>query len=122
MRDLIISVILFSLLIAAIVGNSLFVTEKTEEIRAAVDRIPSIGSPDCKLRIDELRLLWQDFKKVARLSLSYTELNRIECLIAELDCHRQTGNANDFEHAKVLLTNLLVEMERLEKVTLDGVM
>ena len=46
----------------------------------------------------------------------------MECLIEEMECHRQTGNVNDFEHAKVMIMNVLNEIERHEKVTLDGVM
>lgn len=105
-----------------IVGNSLFVRKESEALTAAVAAVPSIDSPGCETRIGELRIHWQDFKKVARLSLNYSEISRMECLIDELECHRQTGNANDFEHAKVMMLNLLKEMERHEKVTLDGVM
>lgn len=122
MRDLTISVVLFALMITAIVGNSLFVCKEADLLRGAVDRVPSIDSPGCEERIGELRIYWRDFKKVARLSLSYSELNRMECLIEEMECHRQTGNVNDFEHAKVMMMNVLNEIERHEKVTLDGVM
>ena len=122
MRDLTISVVLFALMITTIVGNSLFVCKEADLLRGAVDRVPSIGSPGCEERIGELRIYWRDFKKVARLSLSYSELNRMECLIEEMECHRQTGNVNDFEHAKVMIMNVLNEIERHEKVTLDGVM
>ena len=122
MRDLIISAVLFALMIAAIWGNSVFVTDRTAELRAAVERVPSIDSPACEKRMGELRILWRDFKRVARLSLNYSELNRMECLLEELECHRQTGNVNDFEHAKVMMLNLLGELERLEKVSLDGVL
>lgn len=122
MRDLIISVVLFALMITAIVGNSIFVCKEAKLLRDAVSRVPSIDAPECKNRIGELRIYWRDFKKVARLSLSYSELNRMECLIEEMECHRQTGNANDFEHAKVMMMNVLNEIERHERVSLDGVM
>ena len=122
MRDLIISLILFALMIGIIVGNSLFVRRGTEGLIGAVEGVPDLGSPDCERKIGELRLYWRDFKRIAQLSLSYAELNRMECLIEEMECHRLTGNVNDFEHAKVMMINLLREMERLEKLSLDGVM
>ena len=122
MRDLIISIILFIIMISAIAGNSLFVCKRADLLRGAVGRIPSLDSPDCRERIGELRIYWRDFKRIARLSLCYSELNRMECLIEELECHRQTGNVNDFEHAKVMMLNVLSEIERHEKVSLDGVM
>ena len=122
MRDLVISLILFALMIGAMVGNSLFVGRETDELICAVEDIPSLDSPSCELRIKELRIHWRDFKKIARLSLNYSEINRMECLIDELECHKQTGNVNDFEHAKVMMLNLLREMIRQERVTFDGIM
>ncbi len=122
MRDLIISLVLFALMIGFVVGNSLFVQRGTERLIDAVEDVPAIDAPDCEKKIGELRLYWRDFKKAARFSLCYSELNRIECLIEEMDCHRQTDNMHDFEHAKVMLTSLLREIARLEKVSLDGVM
>lgn len=122
MRDLIISLVLFTLMIGFIVGNSLFVQRNTRQLISALGEVPAVDAPDCEKKIGEVRLYWRDFKKVARLSLSYSEMNRMECLIEEMDCHRRTGNANDFEHAKVMMINLLREMARLERLSLDGVM
>lgn len=122
MRDLIISIVLFIIMTGIIVGNSLFVCAGTERLIGALGEVPAVDAPHCEKKIGEVRLYWRDFKKVARLSLSYSELNRMECLIEEMDCHRRTGNANDFEHAKVMMVNLLLEMARLERLSLDGVM
>ena len=122
MRDLIISLTLFVLLIGAIWGNSVYILSGTREITDLIEEVPSFDSVECEKRIDQLRVSFQKFKKVAQLSLEYSELNRMECLIEELDCHRRSGNINDFEHAKVMMKNVIKEIERYEKVTLDGVM
>ena len=122
MRDLIISLTLFVLLIGAIIGNSVFILRGTERIDGLIDEVPALDEGDCKERIAQLRSAFEQFKRVARLSLEYSELNRMECLIEELECHRLSGNVNDFEHAKVMMKNVIKEIERHEKVTLDGIM
>ena len=122
MRDLIISLTLFVLLIGAIIGNSVFILRGTERIDVLIDEVPALDEGDCKERIAQLRSAFEQFKRVARLSLEYSELNRMECLIEELECHRLSGNVNDFEHAKVMMKNVIKEIERHEKVTLDGIM
>ena len=121
MKDFIISIILFSLLIAIIVCNSIYVKKEINILRDSVKSVPSIDSPDCQLFINSLRDEWRDFKKIARLSLNYTEINRMDCLIEELNCHFETKNDNDFEHAKILMLNLLGEIVRLEKISVDGI-
>ena len=121
MKDFIISVILFSLLIALIVCNSVYIKKEVNLLSDAVRSVPSIDSPDCQLLINSLRSEWRDFKKVAKLSLNYSEINKMDCLIEELNCHLYTQNNNDFEHAKIMMINLLSEIVRLEEISIDGI-
>ena len=122
MKDCVISLILFSLLLTFMVGNSIYIKKEANVLRDSVQNVPSINAPDCQDFIRSLRDEWLDFKKIARFSLNYSELNKMECLIEELECHRSTGNSNDFEHAKVMMTNLLKEFIRYEKISIDGIM
>lgn len=121
LRDLIISIILFSLLIALIIGNAIYINNEIKILRSQVNDIPSISSISCRDRVNRLRERWVAFKKIARISLSYADLSKMDCFIEELDCHLTTRNSNDFEHVKVMILNLLREMERLEKITADGI-
>ena len=95
MKDFIISIILFSLLITVIVCNSIYIKKEVNILSDAVRNVPSIDSPDCQLFINSLRSEWHDFKKIARLSLNYAEINRMDCLIEELNCHCRFGFLND---------------------------
>ena len=121
MKDFVISIILFSILIALIVCNSIYIKKEVNLLSDSVRSIPSIDSPDCQLFINSLRSEWRDFKKVAKLSLNYSEINKMDCLIEELNCHLYTQNNNDFEHAKIMMINLLSEIVRLEEISLDGI-
>ncbi len=121
MKDFIISIILFSLLITIIICNSVYIKKEVNILSDAVRSVPSVDSPDCQLFINSLRSKWHDFKKIARLSLNYSEINKMDCLIEEMNCHLETKNDNDFEHAKVVMLNLLSEIVRLEKVSIDGI-
>lgn len=121
MKDFFIAITLFSLLVAIIICNSIYVKNEVSILRDAVRGIPSIDSPDCQLFINSLRTKWRDFKKIARLSLNYAEINKMDCLIEELDCHLETKNGNDFENAKVMMMNILSEIVRLEEISVDGI-
>ena len=122
MRDFVISTILLSLLLIATVGNSLYINNEVKSLLEAVESIPSIDSPECPEFINSLRTEWKKFKKIARISLNYSEINKMDCLIEEIDCHFETKNNNDFEHAKVMMINLLGEIVRLEKISADGIL
>ena len=121
MRDLIIALVLFCLLITGAVLNSAFIRTGVDTLSNEVTAIPSLDSPNCKSEIDELRASWQKFKSTARFTICYSELNRMECLIEEMECHRRVGNVNDFEHARIMILNLLREMSRLEQISVSGI-
>ena len=121
MRDFIISIILFSILLALIIGNSLYINNEIKLLNEAVKDVPEIDSPECQNSINHLRDEWQSFKKIARLSLNYAEINRMDCLIEEMNCHLRTKNVNDFENSKVMILNLLGEIVRLEEISIDGI-
>ena len=121
MRDFIISIALFSILIVCIISNSLYINNEVNILRDAVQNVPAIDSPNCQLFINSLHNEWKDFKKIARLSLNYAEISRMDCLIEELNCHLRTNNNNDFENTKVMILNLLGEIVRLEKISADGI-
>ena len=120
-KDFIVSIILFSILVAVITGNSLYTIKEVNVLRDTVTSIPSIDSPNCQSFINSLQDRWHSFKKVAKLSLNYAEINKMDCLIEEMNCHLITQNNNDFEHAKVMILNLLGEIARLEKLSIDGI-
>ena len=121
MKDFVISIILFSLLISLIIGNSLYINNEIKLLNEAVKSVPEIDSPECQKSINFLRDEWQRFKKIARLSLNYSEINRMDCLIEEMNCHLRNRNVNDFENSKVMILNLLGEIVRLEEVSVDGI-
>ena len=121
MKDFIISIILFSLLISIIIGNSLYINNEIKLLNEAVKSVPEIDSPECQKSINFLRDEWQSFKKIARLSLNYAEINKMDCLIEEMNCHLRNRNVNDFENSKVMILNLLGEIVRLEEVSVDGI-
>ena len=121
MRDFIISIILFSILLALIIVNSLYINNEIKLLNEAVKDVPEIDSPECQNSINHLRDEWQRFKKIARLSLNYAEINRMDCLIEEMNCHLRTKNVNDFENSKVMILNLLGEIVRLEEISIDGI-
>ena len=121
-KDFIVSIILFSILVAVIIGNSIYTIKEVNILRDTVMSIPTIDSPECQPLINSLRDRWRSFKKVARLSLNYNEINKMDCLIEEMSCHLSTQNNNDFEHARVMILNLLSEIARLERLSIDGLL
>ena len=121
MKDVIIALVLFSLLIAAIILNSFFVLSGTEDMLSQIDTFPVFGSPECASALDELKESWISFRRIAVLSLNYNEISRIDCLIDELACHIKNENKNDFEYAKTVIKNMLKEISRLEKLSADGI-
>ena len=115
MKSFTIAIILFTILIAGTITNSIFIKTSIEELSSSAKNIPSIKSKDCLIKLNEFNEDWNKFKKIATLTVSYSELNKISCLIDELYTHFYNMNNDDFEHARTITINALREVSRLEQ-------
>ena len=121
MRSLVIVIILFLILLTATILNSLFIIASSEELIDLAQSIPSLKSASCSESLTSFENRWNEFKKAASFTVSYSELNRISCLINELRVHLSNQNEVDFEHGIALMINYLSELPRFEQLSTDAI-
>ena len=121
MRSLSVVTILFIILLTLIFINSSFIIQSSDKLISAAQAIPSTESENCKERLDIFEREWNKFKKAASFSVSYTELNKISCLIEELHVHVSNKNKVDFDHGLAIMINSLREIPRFEYFSADTI-
>ncbi|MBE6597306.1 MAG: DUF4363 family protein [Ruminococcaceae bacterium] len=116
MKNLIIATLLFIILLSATILNAVFITSQAEDLIDMVTEIPSAENASCPISLENFENSWKRFEQIAFFTLSYSELNKINCLIDELHAHLKNYNDADFDHAKAVLINSLTELSRHEKM------
>lgn len=121
MKSFVFSIFLFIILISLSLFNSSFILSHSEELLYLAESLPNVSSPECRERLDTFNIKWKEFKKAASLTVSHSELNRIDCLLGELYAHLENSNSWDFDCALPTLKNLLRELSRFERFSFESV-
>ena len=121
MRNFWIATILFIILLTATVSNSFFICLRSNDLRTLAQDIPSVDSKECLRHLITLDSEWRNFRRVASLTVSYSELNKISCTINELYVHLKNKNKVDFDHGLCVLINALSEISRSERFSFESI-
>ena len=121
MRSVIIASILFIILTSITLINSLFITSNSSKLIESAQSLPEVFSPNCIDSLNELNDQWNKFKKAASYTVSYSELNRISCLIKELYIHYYNQNQADFNFCLRTIINCLEELSRFERFSFEAI-
>ena len=121
MRSFVVVTFLFIILLSATFANSSFIRTSSAELIDAAESIPQIDSIQCEAQLNLFEEKWNKFKKAASFSVSFSELNKISCLVEELRVHHSNRNDMDFDHALTVMLNHLRELSRFEQLSIDTI-
>ena len=121
MKSFITVTFLFIILIALIFANASFINATSRELLQKAESLPDVKSDHCKDELKSFESSWNEFKKAASFTVSYTELSKISCLIEELHVHLSNNNVVDFDHTLAVMINSLREIPRFECLSIDTI-
>lgn len=121
MKSFVFSIVLFIILISLSLLNSSFILSRSEELLYFAENIPAANSSNCAEKLDAFNNKWNEFKKAASLTISYSELNRIDCLLGELYVHLKNTNIWDFDSSLKTIKVLIQEISRFERFSFETV-
>ncbi len=119
MKAWIISLCLFLLLIAAIIGNAIYIHRVAAHLCAVTDALCFEGAKTGEA-LDELAAYWDRHRAFVSLSISYRELDRVCETLISLRAAYNTQNASDFECYRQLLADAADEISRLERFSVEN--
>ena len=120
MKGFIISLTLFLLLLSVIIINAIYINEGIDRLTASAESLGSFDSSNFSDNLDKLEESWDEFRAIADISCSYSELNKIDTALYQLRAYAATESLEDYEATRATLVLLLRDLARLEKITLKG--
>ena len=114
MKTFYFSIALFVLTLAAVAVNHAFINRTSDRLVEMTEALPPADDPACADAVSEIYDHWQKKHDIARISVSYIELNRVTDAISTMKVYAESGYRADFENARALLLNAIDEMRRLE--------
>lgn len=121
MRSVIIVTTFFIILIACTTANSIFILTGVSSLCEALKDLPEVDAHNCLDQLQYLDKKWSEFKKIAALTLPYSEINKISHCISELYVHLYNNNDIDFDSTRATLNNALTDLSRTEKLSFESI-
>ncbi len=104
----------FLLLIGAIVFNFIYVNRTADELIRLTENVPEdpTGADEA---LEALAGYWKSNRDFLGMSVSYTELNRVDDLIVAMQSHGKQAETADYLCDRALLLPAICEIRRLEQ-------
>ena len=116
MRSFIISILILSTVIAAIICNSLYVTDKAAELLAICDTLKSGSAPDAQ---NKLLDTWESCRDILALSIHGSEIDRAETAILSVCAY--SDDSENFAAQLSILTGKLEHISSSQRFSLDNI-
>ena len=122
MRAFLVSLLLFSVMLGAIVANFSYINKLTDHLMQKIDLLSFSEPEKTQGLLTEIRERFDKERKIILLSISYTTVNKIsdaiDSTIAYLDARDESG----FENAKAILKNAMRDLSRLDRLSPDNIL
>lgn len=117
MKSVIFSTILFSLLIALLIANSIYIHKVCDEM---LDIISSLTPTDVE-GAERLCSIWQKHSALFSISVHDTHIERVNELTEALKSAVAKNDGAEFKEYVSLLSQILKELKEIEEISFEGI-
>ena len=121
MRSFILSIVLFAVMLAGIIGNAVFINRLCDDMLTDLDTLPAQIESGNTAAVNAMRARWERAHSWLSLSVSYVEMNHVRDTLAALHAHCETGTDSDYALAREQLRLAIEEVRRFELLAWDNV-
>lgn len=119
MKALVISLLLFSLVLGAVIVNSFYVKGVCDHIIDIVEKVKS--ADECDALIKDMKEIWSDARPILELSIRLNEIERMNDLIESLEASHISKNTAEFQKYCRLISGLAEELINSERISLKSI-
>lgn len=122
MRAVRISLVLFLLMIALVVGSMVMNRYVSETMRQAVEELPAIPDEQAILSVRTLTDFWGRWRGWIRPTMNQTVFRTVNDLVGDLGVYTPLldGGIPEYAGARARLLSAIAEMSRPERAALDS--
>ncbi|MBQ7398207.1 MAG: hypothetical protein IJW09_05215 [Clostridia bacterium] len=122
MRTVCISLVLFLLMIALVVGSMVMNRYVSETMRQAVEELPAIPDAQAVLSVRTLTDFWGRWRGWMRPTMNQTVFRTVNDLVGDLGVYTPLldGGIPEYAGARARLLSAIEEMSRPERAALDS--
>lgn len=123
MKTFIGALVTLAVLTGLVIGNTVYIQDKTADLLAACDGLPETADGDgFDDAFGKINGIWDGCRGVICLSVSHAEAEMIDEALTELDARRRAGDGAGYVSARAKLLDEIRELGRTESFSLEGIL
>ena len=120
MKQVIIVLVLFGLMIGGIVWNGVYINKEGSRISARLAELPEMPGEEAARMSRALEEDWKKESKIVGLSVGVTAMDRVSETLALLVAAAECGDYYGYCAARALLFDVADDLPRLERFRIDN--
>ena len=123
MKGCIIAMGLLLILVALVIFNAIYVRRTVDELLSMIEALPSVPRMDqTPSEIAVIREKLQKHEPFLGITVNYSTLDRASEALISLEANARTGDDLQYATTLALLRDLLSEIARMEKITVENIL
>lgn len=116
MKGFVISIVLTLLMLAAIVGNVLYINKVETRINRMLDALPPFGDSACEEATRDMEAYWQKNLSFVVISVNYSTADRVSEHLAALVACSESGDRYGYYTSIALIRDAVGDITRMERL------
>ena len=120
MKQVLIVLVLFGLMIGGIVWNGIYINKEGSRISADLKNLPETPGKEAVEMARSLEKDWKKQSKFVGLSVGAASMDRVSESLAQLVAAAECGDLYGYVAARALLLDVVDDLPRLERFRIDN--
>ena len=123
MKGCILAAAILLLVLGSVIFNAFYIRNTTNQLLAWVEALPKIPDPqDTPRAITEIRKKLEKKAPLLGITVPYATLDRVSEALISLESFAKTGDQRQYDVTLTLLVDLIEELGRTEKITVENIL
>lgn len=123
MKGCILAAAILLLVLGGVIVNALFIRHTANQLFEWVEALPDVpNTQETPLTIVDIRQKLEKKVPLLGITVAYTTIDRVSEALISLESFAQTGDIRQYHATLSLLIDLIEELARTEKITIENIL
>lgn len=123
MKGCILAAAILLLVLGGVIVNALFIRHTANQLFELVEALPDVpNTQETPLTIVDIRQKLEKKVPLLGITVAYTTIDRVSEALISLESFAQTGDIRQYHATLSLLIDLIEELARTEKITIENIL
>lgn len=123
MKGCLLAAVILLLVVGTVILNAVYIHHTARELNEAVEALPAVPDPvNTPAIVAGIRESLEQKAPLLGITVAYATIDRVSEALIALESYARTGDLRQYDATLALLSDLIEELTRTERMTLDTIL